>query len=193
MVRNCSSLRIISGKWRSRRIEFSIKSVKPTTNTSRETLFNWLRVDIQDANCLDLFAGSGALSFEALSRGAKHVTAVDRLPEIIIKIKENAEKLITNNLTTVLSDLPKQTKKIPHQRFDIIFIDPPFGKNLVIPAYQQLFKLGYADLDTLIYIECENTRELTETLFKHPWKIINHRSTKQTANYLLQLQEPLKL
>ena len=87
-------LRVIGGKWRGRKLRFSdIEGLRPTPDRVRETLFNWLMHDVQDANCLDLFAGSGALGFEALSRGAGHVTFVDQSRKIVDQLQKNMDVL----------------------------------------------------------------------------------------------------
>src|SRR6478672_9434831 len=93
-----SELRIIGGKYRSRKISFTEEDgLRPTHNRIRETVFNWLAEYIENSVCLDAFAGSGAMGFEALSRGAKHVTFCDISKNIINTIKQNAENLkITN-------------------------------------------------------------------------------------------------
>ncbi len=85
-----NQLRIISGKWRGRKISFvGDEGLRPTTDRTRETLFNWLMHDIRGATCLDLFSGSGALGFEALSRGAKHVVMIDSSAPVITQLKKN--------------------------------------------------------------------------------------------------------
>ena len=89
--RKPGQLRIIGGKWRSRRIAFAEQGVRPTHDRVRETLFNWLAPVIEGARCLDLFAGSGALGFEALSRGAEHVSFVDRNAAVVNAFKRGCE------------------------------------------------------------------------------------------------------
>ena len=89
MTHKPQTVRIIAGKWRSRRITFAaIAGLRPTTDMAKETLFNWLSTSISGANCLDLFAGSGSLSFEALSRGASHALMLDASPKAIASLKE---------------------------------------------------------------------------------------------------------
>ncbi|WP_309567556.1 16S rRNA (guanine(966)-N(2))-methyltransferase RsmD [Coxiella-like endosymbiont] len=97
--------RIIAGKWRGRKIVFpSLPELRPTSDRIRETLFNWLSPYIKDSCCLDLFAGSGALGFEALSRGCAHVTFFDHSKKVIETLQKNAEILNTKNTTFFLKN-----------------------------------------------------------------------------------------
>jgi 16S rRNA (guanine966-N2)-methyltransferase len=129
------TLRIIGGNWRGRKITFpEHDGIRPTGDRVRETLFNWLMHDIRGADCLDLFAGSGVLSIEALSRGANHVT--------LIESNEAASSGISQNLALLDAD-PNRFDNIKSNAmnwlgqcdtgFDLIFIDPPFASN-VLPA-----------------------------------------------------------
>lgn len=157
-----SQLRIIGGNYRGRTISFiPLDGLRPTPNRVRETLFNWLAAFISDAKCLDLFAGSGALGFEALSRGASLVTFVDKSRKVIEKLKENAEKLHTANTEFIVAEMPKQLKKLVENnqqkniQYNIIFLDPPFYKNLVEITCQELETNNLFAKEALIYIETE--------------------------------------
>ena len=98
-------LRIIGGQWRSRRLPFpALPGLRPTGDRVRETLFNWLAADIAGARCLDLFAGSGALCFEALSRGAASCTAIEQHPEAVQQLSDNRALLEAENLIVVGAD-----------------------------------------------------------------------------------------
>lgn len=119
-------VRIIGGRWRSRILRFPPAiGLRPTPNRVRETLFNWLGQDLSELTILDLFAGSGALSFESLSRGAHCAVAVDASAEAISALQRNAALLGAEGLKPYRSDalgyLARETR-----RFDVIFIDPPF-------------------------------------------------------------------
>ncbi len=105
MANNPNKIRIIGGKWRGRKLKFvPITGLRPTPNRLRETLFNWLAPVIEGAICLDLFAGSGALGFEALSRGATHVVMVDKSPQVIRTLKENAKILGAENIEFICAE-----------------------------------------------------------------------------------------
>ena len=119
-------LRIIGGVWRSRIIHFpAIDPLRPTPDRVRETLFNWLGQDLTGLAILDLFAGSGALSFEALSRGAASAVAVDAHPEAARSLRVNARALGTANLEIHRGDAAHFLAS-DRRRFDVVFLDPPF-------------------------------------------------------------------
>lgn len=130
-------IRIIGGRWRGRRIRFpAIASIRPTPDRVRETLFNWLGQDLDGTHTLDPFAGSGALSFEALSRGAALAVAVDRKPELVRALEATGRMLGTSALETHCADartfLLRETRV-----FDVVFLDPPFadpGWGALLPA-----------------------------------------------------------
>jgi 16S rRNA (guanine966-N2)-methyltransferase len=149
-----SSLRIIGGQWRGRKLAFTpAEGLRPTPDRVRETLFNWLAPSIRGARCLDLFAGSGALGLEALSRGAQACDFVDTSAEAVRQIELHLQTLQAGArarcyLGTALTFLQEDTG--PR---DIIFIDPPFGKNLVDPICAQLAGSNGVGAGGFIYIE----------------------------------------
>ncbi|MYB89254.1 MAG: methyltransferase, partial [Proteobacteria bacterium] len=105
MVPKRNSLRIVGGVWRSRRIQFADNpDIRPTPDRVRETLFNWLADKIEGARCLDLFAGSGALGFEAASRGASHVTQVDRNASVVAMLELQKQALQARQVDIVCQD-----------------------------------------------------------------------------------------
>ena len=121
-----NQIRIIGGRWRGRKVRFpGQEGVRPTPDRVRETLFNWLGQDLTGARTLDLFAGSGALSFEALSRGAARAVAVDRNAVLVRALDATAAALHTDRLETHCAD----ARAFLHgekRRFDVVFLDPPF-------------------------------------------------------------------
>ena len=149
------SVRIIAGKWRSRLLKFSAtEGLRPTGSRIRETLFNWLAPSIEGARCLDLFAGSGALCFEALSRGAKHCVALENNRSAIAQLNSNKGLLNAGDLTIVATDtlkfLEKNTEK---SQFDVVFLDPPFEKKLHSNVVQLLTEGMWLAKNALIYCE----------------------------------------
>ena len=150
-------LRIIGGEWRGRRIRFPRRpGIRPTPDRVRETLFNWLAPVISDSRCLDLFAGSGALGLEALSRGAAGVTFVesdrataDALREIVTTLAPDRGRVIHREALSWLAE--------PPQPFDIAFLDPPFGSGLVAPAARALELGGWLQPDARVYLEMPAT------------------------------------
>jgi 16S rRNA (guanine966-N2)-methyltransferase len=123
-----SAVRIIGGEWRGRRLEFpGGTDVRPTPDRVRETLFNWLRDHVVGARCLDLYAGTGALGFEALSRGAREAVMIERDRRLIDALERQKEALGAN-ATIVRSDAASFLAAASGGLFDIIFVDPPFDE-----------------------------------------------------------------
>lgn len=122
-----NQIRIIGGAWRGRRVRFpAIVDVRPTPDRVRETLFNWLGQDLTGVRTLDLFAGSGALSLEALSRGAALAVAVDRHRELVRALAETGRLLEAPGLETHCADAHAFLAR-EKRMFDIVFLDPPFA------------------------------------------------------------------
>jgi 16S rRNA (guanine966-N2)-methyltransferase len=129
-----NTVRIIGGLWRSRILEFpDVAGLRPTPDRVRETLFNWLGRDLTGLACLDLFAGSGALGFEALSRGAASVVMVEKDAAALAALRENARKLGAGNLTVVRGDALEFARRA-RSRFDVVFVDPPYRLGLQAAA-----------------------------------------------------------
>ncbi len=147
-------VRIIAGCWRGRRIQFpDLAAVRPTPDRVRETVFNWLQAEIAGSHCLDLFAGTGILSFEALSRGAESVTCVEHDESAITAIRDNAATLGAGDVETVRADAIEFLTRSPLRPIDIVFIDPPYGSQIVEQVCQILDKRAWLAPQALIYIE----------------------------------------
>lgn len=150
-------VRIIGGRWRGRKIRFpDSEGLRPTGDRIRETLFNWLAPWLPGARCLDLFAGSGALGFEALSRGAAQVVMLEKSPTVVAGLKAAATALDADEtLQIIATDTRRWLKQPACQTFDIIFLDPPFATDY----YSQLLTLlrngGWLTDDTLLYMESD--------------------------------------
>lgn len=155
--------RIIAGKWRGRNIKFEdAKGLRPTTDRIRETVFNWLQIYIPQRRCLDCFAGSGILGFEALSRGAGEVVFVEQNIKTVKKLKDNANLLDASNAVIyhadTLSWLQSLQKDVGlnqclHEKFDLVFIDPPFHSDLLAKSCDFVNSSGCLAEDAIIYIE----------------------------------------
>lgn len=161
---NRNHIRIIGGKWRGRKINFpATETLRPTPDRIRETVFNWLAPYIVDAACLDLFAGSGALCFEALSRGAGSVLALEKDPKVIAAIKSNAEILETgDNIKIIQADSiqwihenKQNTNGAEEISFDIIFLDPPYALNLLPKCFDLIKRHHLLKANGLIYLESD--------------------------------------
>lgn len=151
-----SQVRIISGKWRGRKIKFAATaSLRPTPDRVRETLFNWLG-DMHDSCCLDLFAGSGALGIEALSRGAKSVAFVDETKACCDNIRDSIESMGDTPEVYNLS-FENALEQLQGQKFDIIFLDPPYHTDLISKACQIILTSDLLTPHSLVY--CETAKE----------------------------------
>ncbi|MBX3617521.1 16S rRNA (guanine(966)-N(2))-methyltransferase RsmD [Nitrosomonas sp.] len=143
MVQIRGKIRIIGGQWRSRLLTFpEHPDLRPTANRIRETVFNWLGQDLSGLTCLDLFAGSGALGFEAASRGAASVVMVDVDARNIHALRENKEKLQADPVELVMMDAFKFLNS-DNRTFDVIFLDPPYRSELfnqIMPLLPQHLK-----------------------------------------------------
>ena len=156
-------VRIIGGEWRSRKIKFlESEDLRPTPDRVKETLFNWLRAVTPGAKCLDLYSGSGALAFEALSRGATQATLVDVSSQVCRLLRENIHSLKAQNADVIQADAINWLKNLPTdigQRFDLVFIDPPFRKDLIEQIAELLESRNILAADAMIYIETETELE----------------------------------
>ncbi|MDX1480993.1 MAG: 16S rRNA (guanine(966)-N(2))-methyltransferase RsmD [Woeseiaceae bacterium] len=125
-------MRIVAGKWRGRLLEVAdADTLRPTGERLRETLFNWLAPRIEGARCLDLFAGSGALGFEALSRGAASAVLVDADAIVVRRLRENAKRLSADGVEIVRADARQWLESQHADPFDIVFLDPPYADDSI--------------------------------------------------------------
>lgn len=137
--RALGTLRIIGGEWRSRLIEFDGDAgVRPTPDRVRQTLFDWLTPLIPGASCLDLFAGSGALGFEALSRGGAHTSFIEQGRDQAAALRAAAAKLAAGDRAEIVQTDALSWLRSTAQRYDVVFLDPPYGANLLAPALAAL-------------------------------------------------------
>lgn len=151
-----SQLRIIAGEWRSRRFSFTEQpGLRPTPDRVRETLFNWLSAEIEGARCLDLFAGSGALTLEALSRGARHTLSCDLSRDVVQTLRGHLTTLECTRGEVRQQDALTLLAGSPDAPFDVVFVDPPFHQQLLEPACAALEANGWLTPNSLIYTESE--------------------------------------
>ena len=152
-------MRIMAGTLRGRRLVVpTAASLRPTPGMLRETLFNWLQVHIQDARCLDLCAGSGALGFEALSRGAARATFVERSAQVAAVIEANAQRLGLLAVDVHAGDarlvLERLAARLPQEVYDIVFLDPPFDQpELMTQLVAVLLEGGLVRPGGFLYVE----------------------------------------
>jgi len=156
-------IRIIGGKWKGKKIYFNLNDdLRPTPDRAKETLFNWLGQDLNEMHCLDLFSGTGALGLEALSRGAKKVTFVEKNKDYLQKIKkvylEISEKRDCDFFCTdCLEWVQNNSSKV---KYDLIFIDPPFNKNLIDNLLSNILRRELLSESGKIYFEFEKKLDL---------------------------------
>jgi 16S rRNA (guanine966-N2)-methyltransferase len=149
-----SEVRIIGGEWRGRKLHFpSLAGLRPTPDRVRETVFNWLQFDLPGARCLDLFAGSGALGLEALSRGAAEVVLVEREAAAVRAIEETLARLRCDRGRVVHLDAFAYLGQAPGRPFEVVFLDPPYAGNLLAASVRQLETGGWLAPDALVYLE----------------------------------------
>jgi len=152
---NKGSIRIIAGIHRGRKLPVLMaEGLRPTTDRVKETVFNWLMPFIQDSKCLDCFAGSGGLGFEALSRGACQVDFIELNKAAAQQLKENQQLLKSDNMSITNSDALSFIKSNT-QKYDVVFLDPPFRKGFIEQTTQLLNENSLAD-NAMIYIEMES-------------------------------------
>ncbi len=172
--KNSNTLRIIGGEWRSRKLPFvDAPGLRPTPDRIRETLFNWLQSEIHGATCLDMFAGSGSLGFEALSRGAKDVLFVEKNATCAKQLNENLT-LLNAEARVLQSDALNFLNQLeePKQAFDIVFLDPPYRQRLIEKSIIYLNIEKLIGSNTLIYLEHESDE-------KYNWDDFNLTLLKQ--------------
>lgn len=187
-----NTLRIVGGRWRSRRLRFvDADGLRPTPDRVRETLFNWLQFEMPGARCLDAFAGSGALGFEALSRGAASVVMIERqraqyqaLLAAASDLGADGARILCGEAGSVLAGTGDWR---PAEGFDVVFLDPPYHKGLVGQTVAQLLAARLLRPQAALYIESELDWEALAL----PASIRQARSTRAgLVNAFLARYEP---
>jgi len=182
-------LRIIGGVWRGRKIGFPDRpGLRPTSDRMRETLFNWLQFDVENACCLDLFAGSGALGFEAVSRGASKVVMIDSDPVVIDSLKQNAKRLGATQIDLIQAHYSGFLGNRPGgQGFDLVFLDPPFHQALLQSACDLLAAGYWLKQGARIYLE---TGQSGLPALPSGWQVLKTARMGQSHGFLLQNESP---
>ena len=179
-----NKLRIIAGEWRSRQLVFEeIPGLRPTPARVRETVFNWLQTDVIASRCLDLFAGSGALGFEAASRGAKLVVMVENNAKACRLINENKTKLFATQIKIKQMDAFKFLAG-DGEPFDLVFLDPPFTKGMAQQSCQWLEDKGWLAARAKIYVEVESRLILAE--IPANWQCLKRKVAGEVGFYLFE-------
>ena len=175
-----NSIRIVGGEFRRRVLRFpDSEGLRPTPNRVRETLFNWLGQDLDGWHCLDLFAGSGALGFEAASRGAARVVMVEKAPRVLAALHENSELLRQPVAVEIVRGDAIQYLTSAKSKFDLIFLDPPYHKgwlDRLAPLLPEVMKE-----DGALYVEAEHA---LSTLGR--WQTVRHGKAGEVHYHLMQ-------
>ena len=149
-------VRIIGGNWRRRKLAFAgLPGLRPTPDRVRETLFTWLQFELPGSQVLDLFAGSGVLGFEALSRGARRAVMVETAPRAFRDLQASKNMLKADLAELVLSDALSYLQGSPNSPFQVVFVDPPFQADLYKDTLNAVVERGWVDKDSLIYLEAD--------------------------------------
>jgi 16S rRNA (guanine966-N2)-methyltransferase len=181
-----NSVRIIAGAWRGRRIHFpDMPALRPTPDRVRETLFNWLQYSIMDTRCLDLFAGSGALGLEALSRGAREVVFVEQFPAAARTLQEQLARFGGAAKGRILEMGAARFLRTPGAPFDVAFLDPPFGTN-ALAEYVPLLDAGsWLKTGSLVYLE--NERSSGVPVLPGHWELLKSKSAGEVGYHLARV------
>ncbi len=181
MKNSRSGVRIIGGRWRGTRIQVADRDgLRPSSDRVRETLFNWLAPRIVGARCLDLFAGSGVLGFEALSRGAAAATLIENDATLYAGLEALKGRLQASTADIVLANSKRWLTNPPHP-FDLVFVDPPFASNLLELSLARVHD-GWLAPGGLIYIETQRGNNN----FGPAWQIVKSSQTQQVFYALLE-------
>ncbi|MEA3301841.1 MAG: 16S rRNA (guanine(966)-N(2))-methyltransferase RsmD [Pseudomonadota bacterium] len=176
---------MIGGSYGGRRLQFpAAMGLRPTADRVRETLFNWLQQDIAKSRCLDLFAGSGALGFEAVSRGAARVTMIESQRNVFRSLQQNSTLLQTREVVRLINADALRWLQGDAEMYQLVFVDPPFNRQLMQPVIDQLEHGGWLVPEALIYLE-QDVHEDPPKL-PHSWRIIRDKTAGQVRYQLVQ-------
>ncbi|TDT43976.1 16S rRNA m(2)G-966 methyltransferase [Halospina denitrificans] len=180
-------VRIIAGDWRRRSLEFpAVDDVRPTPDRVRETVFNWVAPVLPGSRCLDLFAGSGALGLEALSRGAGKATFVDQSRALMKALRANLATLDAGNADVVEADVMAFLgRENGGDAMDLVFLDPPFRAGFVEPVCDRLAAEAWVKTGSLVYIEHES--DLPEPQLPPGWALSRRKTAGQVCYSLYEV------
>ena len=181
-------LRIVAGNWRSRLLDIvDVEGLRPTSERIRETLFNWLTPGIHGARCLDLYAGTGALGLEALSRGAANAVFVEKSSAAVRQLKKNVELLEAGGATILNQDALDYLRSKPAETFDLVFLDPPFAADLLEETCRLLAKQQLLADGALVYLEQDRSR--AEPDLPAGWQVQKNKTAGNVRYMLVQVEK----
>jgi len=184
------SVRIIAGTLRSRRLQFPARpGLRPTGDRVRETLFNWLQDRIAGARCLDLYAGSGALAMEAVSRGATFVDMVDSDHQVATSLRDSlaALEIVNAEVHRLAAEDFLARRSGQQQVYDIVFVDPPFADGHLLEICARLAASGALANGCRVYLESEQA--IAEDTLPAAWHCLRSKKSGQVYYYLYESQE----
>lgn len=168
-----NSIRMIAGKWRGRKIPvINIDAVRPTTDRIRETVFNWLMPYLHNARCLDAYAGTGVLGFEALSRGAAHVSFVESHPHVSKQLTKTKDMLDAEEVNIINTDFLNSAGNL-QAPYSLVFLDPPFAKNMLNASIDYLLNNNLLNPNAIIYIE--HNKNDNALNFPDAWELLKQK------------------
>ena len=173
-------LRIIAGEWRGRKLPVAdLPGLRPTSGRVRETVFNWLNMYVPGAHVLDCFSGTGALSLEALSRGAASAVMLEKAGPAAQTLKVNLATLKSDKGQVFNTDSLQWLNQKASQSFDLVFLDPPFRMDMLQATCELLENNGYLNENSLIYIEAE--KELSPLPVPANWQPLKSKMAGQLS------------
>jgi 16S rRNA (guanine966-N2)-methyltransferase len=179
-----SEVRIIGGRWKRCKLPVAKRpGLRPTPDRVRETLFNWLGQNLSGWRCLDAFAGSGALGFEAASRAAAEVVLIERDPQLARSLRDSKERLKADVLQVECADALAWMPRCAPRAFELVFIDPPFDAELTLPALKAAARVVVAD--GFVYLESSRMFDASE-LLALGFKVQRHARAGAVHFHLLQ-------
>ena len=184
------TVRIIAGDWRGRRLAVpDLPGLRPSGDRSRETLFNWLQPRIRGADCIDLFAGTGVLGLEALSRGAASLVLVEQSPVAAGQIRESLRLLSADRASVVQDDAIVWLAQQSPASADLVFVDPPFGKGLAGRTLSALLSGKILRTNGQVYVETSRLEDdpIVESGDASAWKILRDKTMGEVRMQLLEL------
>lgn len=186
-----NTIRIIAGKWRGRRLPvLDYPGLRPTTDRVRETIFNWLMNDVSGAKCLDVYAGTGALGIECLSRGAAFVEFIESKQPVINSIQNSIDILSPEsgqNVSLIRADANLTLQVASEEKFDIVFLDPPFNDDLIEISAALLEENQWLSDKAIIYIECDVNKN--DLVLPINWLKYKSGRTGQSEYYLYRREK----
>ena len=194
MKGNIINMRIISGKARGTKLyTLDGTATRPTLDRVKESLFNIIQNDIEDAEILDLFAGSGAIGLEFLSRGARNAVLCDKSKDATEIIKRNVQKTHMEEKTQILNlDFETCLDKVKNRQFDIIYIDPPYVTKYILKSIEKIIAQGNLKKEGIMILETDDEQRILREIESEEVRIVDKRKYGRATIIFLKLGIPRK-